>query len=95
MKYWLAQLVTRDDLPIPKVDLTRVRIANALQLVFGLAGGIALLVIARSAFRYVISQGEPQKIAKEKDAIIYAIVGLVICIIAFSAVSFVIREIER
>ena len=95
MIYWLAALVTRDELPIPKVDLTRNTFANVLQIIFGLAGGIALLVIARSAFRYVISQGEPQKIAKEKDAIIYAVVGLVICIISFSVVSFVLREMQR
>ena len=90
----LAALITRDELPIPKVDLTQNTFANVLQIVFGLAGGIALLVIARSAFRYVISQGEPQKIAKEKDAIIYAIVGLVICIIAFNVVSFVLKEMQ-
>lgn len=90
----IAALVTQGELPIPQGDVSTTTIKTILQVVFGFAGAIALLVIARAAFRYTISQGEPQKIAKEKDAIIYAVVGLVVSILAFSLVSFFIGHIK-
>lgn len=87
-------LIDRKDLPIPQGDAKAETIKTVLQVVFGLAGSIALLIVTRSGFRYITSQGEPQKIAKEKDSILYAIVGLVICILAFSIVSFVLGKVK-
>ena len=63
--------------PLPNpAGLTTIQ--PALQLVFGLAGGIALLVITVAGFQYVISQGNPQSTAKAKDTILYDPIGLVV-----------------
>jgi hypothetical protein len=90
----VAQIVTRQELPIPQGPLKDTTIADVLHVVFGFAGAIALLVIARAAFRYTISQGESQKIAKEKDAIIYAIIGLIVAILGYNIVTFVIERVK-
>lgn len=63
---------------------------TVLRLVFGIAGAIALLVITIAGFKYVISQGNPQEVAKAKDTILYALIGLAICILAFAIVGFVV-----
>ena len=62
-----------------------------LHIVFGVAGAIALIVITVAGLQYVLSQGNPQSAAKAKDAIIYALIGLMVCIIGYGVVSFVVK----
>lgn len=92
--YLLAALVTKDELPIPKGDFTQTTLANVLQVIFGLSGGIALLIVTIAGLKYVLSSGDPQSINKAKDTILYALVGLIICILAFSIVSFTIGKVK-
>lgn len=80
----------QEDVSIPKPDLTAGSFDSILQLVFGVLGAVALLIIAIGGLRYVISQGDPQATAKAKNTILYALVGLVICIAAFTIVTFVV-----
>lgn len=63
-------------------------IQTALSVAFGIAGAIAFLIIVIAGMQYVFSQGDPQATKKSKDTIIYALVGLVLAIIAQSVVSF-------
>lgn len=87
----LAQSVNFE---LPKVNLDAPTITNALRLVFGFAGGIALLVVTLAGLQYVLSRGDPQAIAKAKNTILYALAGLVVCIFAFTIVSFVLRSLQ-
>ena len=66
-------------------------VSNVLHIVFGVAGAIALIVIILAGLQYVLSQGNPQSAAKAKDTILYALVGLVICLIGYGVVSFVVK----
>ncbi len=85
--------VDQDDIDLPKTAFGPEVVARGLRIVFGVAGGIAVIVITIAGFRYVLSRGEPQAIAQSKNIIIYALVGLVICIAAFSIISFVITRV--
>jgi hypothetical protein len=88
----IAAVLNENDLktlPHANVGSSSDTVAKVLQLVFGIAGAIALLIITIAALQYVLSQGNPQSTAKAKDTILYAVVGLVICVLAFSIVSFV------
>jgi riboflavin transporter FmnP len=85
---YLAQ-IKASELNVPKGDVTNVTFKTILQMVFGIAAGAALLTIALAALKYVLSQGNPQEVTKAKDTIVYAVVGLIICAIAFSIVTFV------
>jgi len=80
-----------DPLPRP-INPGENPVTNALQIVFGVAGAIAMLIIVVSALKYVLSQGNPQETAKAKDTILYALVGLVVCALAFSIVTFVVER---
>lgn len=83
-----AQAVKIDTLPNPTTDSGRLQVI--LNLTFGIAGAIALLVITIAGFKYVLSHGDPNLISQAKETIIYAMVGLVICIAAIGIVNFVI-----
>jgi len=65
------------------------RLQGALQLAFTILGALAVLVIVIAALQYVLSAGDSQKTARAKDAIIYALVGLVIALLAYAIVTFV------
>lgn len=97
MKHWLIYLasnhVTEADLNLPTPDLTQDTFTSALQIVFGFAGGVALIMVAIGAFQFVISTGNPQATAKAKNTIIYALIGLAVSLSAFMIVTFVIGRI--
>lgn len=81
------------DLPnLPRTDLTDASIASILQISFGIAGAIALIIIIYSGMRYVLSVGNPEATKKLRNSIIYALIGLIVCIIAFSLVSTVLES---
>ena len=62
-------------------------IANALIFV---AGSIAVIVIIIGGLNYITSTGDAARIAKAKNTIIYAVVGVVVAILAYAIVNFVI-----
>lgn len=74
--------------PLPHVDDASF-IANILPIVFGLAGALSVLFICYGGFKYVTSQGEPDKIQKAKDTVMYSVIGLVVSISAYAIVAFV------
>lgn len=91
----LVYIITAADYGItpgstPSTNLQSSTLTTVLQIVFGIAGGIALLIVVISGLQFVLSQGDPQRTAKARNAIIYALVGLLVCILAFSIVTFVV-----
>jgi hypothetical protein len=65
---------------------------TVLQFVFAVGAGIAMIVIILAGIQFILSQGEPGKTAKARNAIIYAAIGLVLCALAFSIVRFVLGK---
>lgn len=65
-------------------------VANLLSAVVGIA---AVIMIVISGFRYVTAGGDPGKISGAKDALIYALVGLVIAAFAQFLVKFVLNKV--
>jgi hypothetical protein len=75
-------------LPHPSTGEDRIRVI--LSLAFSITGSIALLIITIAGFRYTISHGDPGLIAQSKNAIIYALIGLIISIFGLAIARFVI-----
>jgi hypothetical protein len=88
----LAQL-TETDINIPKTALTQGRIKDGLEIFFSVIGAVALVIIVLGAFQYTLSRGDPKAIAKSKNTIIYAVVGLIVAISGYAIVSFTMRNI--
>lgn len=83
-----------NDLGIPKVDVSgNTKLLDALTLAFGIIAAISFLMVVIGGFRYVISIGEPQKIATARKTITYSLIGLIISLSATAIVAFVIGRI--
>lgn len=94
-----AALLHKDDVNIPKdasgnpIAANTATIDTIMKVVFGFAGGIALIMIVIGGFKYIASLGNAQNVAKAKDTILYAVIGLVVCVIGYSIVSFVVNQV--
>jgi hypothetical protein len=84
----IANVSIENDVNLPRTVLGENTVTSALQIVFGLAGAIAFLIVVLAGFQYVISQGNPQATNKAKDTILYAVIGLVISLSAVAIISF-------
>lgn len=79
-----------NDTSIPRQELGDPELQSAISFFFIIAGIIAVIMIIIGGYWYVLSGGDPQKIKKAKDTILYAVVGLVISISAWAIIEFII-----
>jgi hypothetical protein len=54
-----------------------------------LVGAVSVIMLIIGGFRYVISQGESGAVTSAKNTILYAIIGIVVAILAYAAVAYV------
>ncbi len=66
-------------------------IGNILNGVYLLVGIIAVIFIVVGGVNYTLSQGDPSKVKKAKDTILYGIIGLIVVLLAFAITQFVIN----
>ena len=69
------------------IDFLRNNIVDGL---FFIAGAIAVLIIVIGGIGYIASTGDATRITKAKNTILYAVIGLIVVIIARAIVRFVI-----
>ena len=74
---------------LPKGATNSDTVRTIINIVLGIAGALALLMLVISGIRYILSSGDPNNIAKAKDGIIYALIGLLVALVAEAIVSFV------
>lgn len=70
-------------------------IINIINAVIGISGLIAVVFIVIGGVNYMTSTGDPSKIKKAKDTILYAIIGLVICALSFAIVNWAVGAINN
>ncbi len=68
-------------------------ITNIINLLLTVIGIIAVIMIVIGGFRYTTSAGDAGQTKSARDTIIYAVVGLVIAIMAYGIVNFVLTKI--
>lgn len=78
---------------VPKAELGDSALATIFRIVFGIIGAVAVVILLLASLKYVISRGEPGEVAKAKNTIIYAAIGLVVVAFAFSIVGFVVNKV--
>lgn len=72
----------------------QIKIANALNVVYLWVGIITVIVVIIGGIYYTISLGDPSKVAKAKNTILYAVIGLVITLLAFAITNFVLNAVR-
>ena len=57
-----------------------------------IVGAIAVIMIVIGGLRYVISGGDASQVQSAKNTILYALVGIIVAILAYAAVNFVVNS---
>lgn len=65
------------------------QVTNVILYIVGI---IAVIMLIIGGIRYVVSGGDSKKVTDAKNTVLYAIIGLVICFLAFAIVNFVISS---
>ncbi len=63
------------------------QVTNVILYIVGIVAVIMLII---GGIRYVVSGGDAKKVTDAKNTVLYAIIGLIICFLAFAIVNFVI-----
>lgn len=81
------------DINLPTVSANNNTLQSVLQILFGVLGILAVIYLLYAAIEFITSQGEPQKVAKARDSIVYALIGLLVAVSAELIVTFVLGKI--
>ncbi len=68
---------------------------NIINVVIAVLGIVAVLFVVIGAVGYTTSQGDPAKTKKARDTILYAILGVVLAVLAYTIVNFVLGSLFK
>lgn len=69
------------------------RINTAINVVLGMIGVVAVVMIIIGGIQFVTSQGDAARAAKARNTILYSIIGLIVALLAFAIVNFVLTNV--
>ena len=69
-------------------------IGTIISFALGVIGVLCVVIIIVGGVTYTTSQGDSAKVAKATKTILYGVVGLVVCLLAFAIVNFVLSGIS-
>lgn len=65
------------------------KITNTLLFIIG---ALSVIMIVYGGLRFVLSQGEEKGVTSARNTIIYALIGLIVAILAYALVNFVLKN---
>ena len=74
---------------VAKLECISIVFQNIVLAALLFAGVVALVLIIHAGFKFVISSGDPKKVADSRNTIVYAILGLFIVLLAFLILNLV------
>ena len=81
----------KDPLNIGDPSELYARIVSAL---LGFVGIASLVTFVYAGFLFLISSGNPERVKKAKDAMLYAVIGIVVSIASYAILSFIFKTLE-
>ncbi len=66
--------------------------AKITSIMLFVIGAIAVIMIVIGGLRYVLSGGDSNQITAAKNTILYAVIGIVVAILAYAIIGFVINS---
>lgn len=67
---------------------------NVTNLLLYIVGIVAVIMVIVGGFLYITSSGDPGRTKSAKDTIVYAVIGIVVALLAYAIVNFVIVHIK-
>jgi len=68
-------------------------VKNLVNVMLYVLGAISVIVIIFAGIFYVMSMGDATAITKAKNTLLYAVIGLVVALLAYAIVNFVLEAI--
>lgn len=78
------------ELKIPRGEISGTSFNNILEIIFALLGSAAFIIIIIAGMKFVLSRGNADAVAKARNTVVYAAVGLILSLLSFAIVRFVI-----
>ena len=73
-------------------DTSGTLITSVINVMLFIIGVLSVIMIIYGGIIYVISAGDSGRVSKAKNTIMYAIVGLIVALLAYAIVNFVITR---
>ena len=67
---------------------------NIINIFLYVVGVVAVIMIIYGGFLFMTSSGDAGKVAKAKSVLLYAVIGLVVTVLAYAIVKFVIGQVS-
>lgn len=67
---------------------------KVVNILIFIIGAISVIMIIVGGLRYVLSGGDQNSVKAGKDTILYAVIGLVVALMAYAIVNFVIGSLD-
>lgn len=90
--YYFAGLIDQKAAGIP--DASGFSIKALLNAAYFWAGAVAVIIIIVAGFLYVTSANNAQQVARAKNAILSAVIGLIVVLLAFGITNIVIKGVS-
>ena len=91
--YTVSFLAQRPTVPVDEVGIPDVSdtdlINGILGAVYFLAGAVAVISMIMGGIWYITADGDPSKVQRGKNAIIYSSIGLIFVLLAFGITGFI------
>lgn len=92
MQHFIRFFAQLNAKPLPGPDIvSSTKITDLINIALSIIGSVAVLIIVIAGIRYIISRGDGNSVAQAKNAILYAVIGLVITLLAGVIVNFVLK----
>ena len=72
-------------------DAKDISLTNILMTVYLWAGMIAIVVVVIAGFLFTLSQDDPQRVARAKNALLGGVVGLVVIFVAYAITTIILE----
>lgn len=76
---------------LPRAKSIPKLIGHALRVILGIMGSVALLMSVWGGIIWLTSGGNPDKIKKAKDILVWATIGLIVIFASYALVDFIIK----
>ena len=67
-------------------------ISNIVRILIALSGSLAVIVLMVASIYYITAMGDPGRIKRAKDIILYTMVGLVLIIMSYAIITYIAGE---
>jgi hypothetical protein len=81
--------------PLGAVNTPQLLIGRVINTVLGVVGSLALLMFIYGGLTWMTSSGNPEKVKKGRDIILWSAIGLVVIFLSYALTRFVLTSLTQ